>query len=137
MASGKKGHVPTNLIEGSAELIPLDDSSVDTIVTVVTTWTLCTIPDVAKALAEMRRVLKQDGQLCSSSIVCRVMKARKWQNRLTPVWKRIAGGCHLNHPIADLVDAARFRVSRLETGYMPGPKPMTFKRRHTTANMIS
>src|SRR5262245_8112970 len=60
MASARKGRVPTKLIEGSAESIPLDDSSVDT---VVTTWTLCTIPDVAKALAEMRRVLKPDGRL--------------------------------------------------------------------------
>src|SRR5262244_3890205 len=57
MASAKKSPVPTKLIEASAESIPLDDSSVDT---VVTTWTLCTIPDVAKALAEMRRVLKPD-----------------------------------------------------------------------------
>lgn len=60
MASEKKGRVPVNLIEGSAESIPLDNSSVDT---VVTTWTLCTIPNVEKALAEMRRVLKRDGTL--------------------------------------------------------------------------
>src|SRR5215831_12466198 len=60
MASVKPSRVPTKLIEGSAESIPLDDSSVDTI---VTTWTLCTVPDVSKALTEMRRVLKPGGRL--------------------------------------------------------------------------
>jgi hypothetical protein len=45
---------------------------------------------------------------------------------LTPLWKRIVGGCHLDRPISTLIEAAGFRVSRLDTGYMPGPKPMTF-----------
>jgi len=51
---------------------------------------------------------------------------RKWQDRLNPVWKKIAGGCHLNRPIAELIEVAGFRLSRLERGYMQGPKPMTF-----------
>jgi ubiquinone/menaquinone biosynthesis C-methylase UbiE len=124
MASAKKSPVPTKLIEASAESIPLDDSSVDT---VVTTWTLCTIPDVAKALAEMRRVLKPDGRLLFVEHgLSPDQGVRKWQNRLTPVWKKIAGGCHLNRPIAKLVEAAGFRVWGLDTGYMRGPKPMTF-----------
>jgi len=124
MAAGKKYRVPTKLIEGSAESIPLDDSSVDT---VVTTWTLCTVPDVAKALAEMKRVLRPDGQLLFVEHGLAPDQAvRNWQNRLNPVWKKIAGGCHLNRPIADLLKAADFRVSRLDTSYMRGPKPMTF-----------
>lgn len=124
MASEKKGRVPATLIEGSAESIPLDDSSFDT---VVTTWTLCSIPDIARALAEMRRVLKTDGQLLFVEHgLSRDEGVRKWQSRLTPLWKRIAGGCHLDRPISTLVEAAGFRVSRLDTGYMPGPKPMTF-----------
>ena len=91
------------------------------------TWTLCTIPDVAKALAEMRRVLKPDGQfLFVEHGLSPDGRVRKWQDRLNPVWKRIAGGCHLNRPIAELVSDAGFRVSQLDTGYMPGPKPMTF-----------
>jgi len=115
---------PVALMEGSAEAIPLDDRSVDT---VVTTWTLCTIPDAGRALEEMRRVLKPHGRLLfvehGRSPDAGV---RRWQDRLTPVWKRIGGGCHLNRGIADLVGSAGFRIERLETGYMKGPKPMTF-----------
>lgn len=124
MASRNAGHVPTELIEGSAETIPLEDSSVDT---VVTTWTLCSIPDVTKALAEMRRVLKPDGRLLFVEHgLSPDDGVRKWQNRLTPVWRKIAGGCHLDRPIRPLIENAGFRISRLDTGYMPGPKPMTF-----------
>jgi ubiquinone/menaquinone biosynthesis C-methylase UbiE len=124
MAASKIGHVPTKLIEGSAESIPLDDSSVDTL---VTTWTLCTIPDIAKALTGMRRVLKPGGQLLFVEHgLSPDQGVRTWQDRLNPVWKKIAGGCNLNRPITDLIEAAGFRVSRLEKGYMPGPKPMTF-----------
>lgn len=112
------------LLEGSAEAVPLEDASVDT---VLTTWTLCTIPDVDRALREMRRVLKPRGRLLfvehGRSPDARV---RRWQDRLTPVWRRIAGGCHLNRPIPQLVESAGFRIERMETGYMAGPKPMTF-----------
>ena len=124
MASQKPGCVPTKLIEGSAESIPIEEDSVDT---VVTTWTLCTIPDVAAALAEMRRILKPTGQLLLVEHgLAPDEKVRRWQHRLTPVWKRIAGGCHLDRPIAELVRNAGFRMERLDTGYMRGPKPMTF-----------
>jgi ubiquinone/menaquinone biosynthesis C-methylase UbiE len=124
MASEKNGRVAVDLIEGSAESIPLEDSSVDT---VVTTWTLCSIPDVAKALEEMRRVLKPDGRLVFVEHGLSADESvRRWQNRLNPVWKKLAGGCHLNRPMRTLIGNAGFRVSRLETGYMPGPKPMTF-----------
>jgi hypothetical protein len=53
-------------------------------------------------------------------------RVRKWQNRINPLWKRIAGGCNLNRPIATLIEGAGFRVEQLDIGYMPGPKPMTF-----------
>jgi ubiquinone/menaquinone biosynthesis C-methylase UbiE len=110
--------------EGSAESIPLDDSSVDT---VVTTWTLCSIPDVVRALAEMRRVLKPGGRLLFVEHgLSPDEHIRRWQHRLNPVWKKLAGGCHLNRPIAKLIESAGFRVSQLDTGYMSGPKPMTF-----------
>ena len=112
------------LLEGTAEAIPLPDLSVDT---VVSTWTLCSIPDVARALTEIRRVLKTDGRLLFAehgrSPEPRVVR---WQDRLTPLWKRIGGGCHLNRPIDQLVRASGFRVEQLHTGYMAGPKPMTF-----------
>src|SRR4029077_4433602 len=111
-------------IEASAEAIPLEGSSVDT---VVMTWTLCSVADASQALSEMRRVLKPSGQLLFVEHgQAPEESVRKWQDRLTPVWKRIAGGCHLNRPVAALLDRAGFRVTRLTTGYMRGPKPMTF-----------
>jgi ubiquinone/menaquinone biosynthesis C-methylase UbiE len=112
------------LIEGSAEHIPLPDHECDT---VVTTWTMCSIPDLPKALAEVRRVLKDDGRLVFAEHGrAPDPKVVRWQNALTPVWKRIGGGCHLNRPIDQLIAAAGFRVDGLKTGYMKGPKPMTF-----------
>jgi ubiquinone/menaquinone biosynthesis C-methylase UbiE len=120
----KRPTVPVELLEASAEAIPMEHESVDT---VVSTWTLCTIPDVSRALSEMRRVLKPDGRLLfvehgrSSDA-----SVRRWQDRLTPLWKCIGGGCHLNRPISHLIQNAGFRIERIETGYMKGPRPMTF-----------
>ncbi|QRM34662.1 class I SAM-dependent methyltransferase [Microvirga sp. VF16] len=108
----------------SAEAIPLERSSVDTI---VTTWTMCSIPDAAAALAEMRRVLKPGGDLlfvehgrAPDSWVVR------FQDWLTPAWRPLAGGCHLNRPIADLITGAGFGIVGLRTGYARGPRPFTF-----------
>ena len=122
-----------SLIEGSAEAIALEDDSIDT---VVTTWTLCTIPNVRVALGEMRRVLRSSGRLLfvehgrspDASV-------RRWQDRLTPVWKRVGGGCHLNRPIRDLIEGAGFCVDHLQTGYMKGPKPMTFMYEGSAGSM--
>ncbi|CCF00535.1 conserved hypothetical protein (plasmid) [Sinorhizobium fredii HH103] len=122
-------HVPdsgmqVNFIEASAEAIPLDDRSVDT---VVTTWTLCTIPGSAAALSEMRRVLKPQGRLLFVEHGLSPDRGvRWWQDALTPIWRRISGGCHLNRPIRSMIEDAGFRIDRIETGYMRGPKPMTF-----------
>lgn len=115
---------PVALLEGSANALPLENNSVDT---VVTTWTLCSVPDARRALEEVRRVLKRSGRLLfvehGQSPDARI---RRWQDRLTPAWKRIAGGCHLNRPVSQLVEDAGFRIERVDTGYMKGPKPMTF-----------
>jgi ubiquinone/menaquinone biosynthesis C-methylase UbiE len=115
---------PVDLLEGSAEAIPLDTASIDT---VVTSWTLCSIPDVARALAEMRRVLRPGGRL----LFVEHGRApdpgvRWWQDRLTPAWAWLSGGCHLNRAIGDLIGGAGFRVERVDTGYMFGRNPMTF-----------
>jgi ubiquinone/menaquinone biosynthesis C-methylase UbiE len=124
MASRQVSSVPAKVLEGSAESIPVDDASVDT---VVTTWTLCTIPDVVAALREMRRVLKPGGQLLFVEHgLAPDEGVRQWQHRLTPLWKGIAGGCHLDRAIADLIRNAGFEIAQMETGYMTGPKPMTF-----------
>jgi len=123
-AAGKSS-ISVKFLEGSAEAIPLESGKVDI---VVMTWTLCSIPDALQALEEMRRVLKpggrlrfvEHGQSPDASV-------RKWQDRLTPIWKRFAGGCHLNRPISALLEQAGFHVTHLTTGYMKhGPKPMTF-----------
>jgi ubiquinone/menaquinone biosynthesis C-methylase UbiE len=120
----RSGTASPELIEGSAEALPLEDKSIDT---VVTTWTLCTIPDVNAALREMRRVLKPSGALLFVEHGRSPdEKVRRWQDRLTPVWKRLGGGCHLNRPIRVLLEDSGFRIERVETGYMKGPKPMTF-----------
>ncbi len=124
IASEKPRSIPSKLIEGSAESIPLDDASVDT---VVSTWSLCSIRNVAAALAEIRRVVKPDGQLLFIEHgLAPENSVQKWQNRLTPLWKRFAGGCHLNRPISSLIEDAGFHITRVHAGYMPGPKPMTF-----------
>ena len=116
--------VPVRLIEASAEAIPIDDDSIDT---VVTTWTLCTIPQADVALAEVRRVLRRSGRLAFVEHgLAPDKRVRYWQDRLTPAWRCISGGCHLNRSIRNMIEASGFRVDRLETGYMPGPKPMTF-----------
>jgi ubiquinone/menaquinone biosynthesis C-methylase UbiE len=116
--------MPLKLIEGTAEAIPIEDRSIDT---VVTTWTLCSVPDVGRALREMRRVLRPGGRLLFVEHG-RAPEAgvRWWQDRLTPMWKHLAGGCHLNRAIGQLIENAGFRIERLDSGYMRGPKPMTF-----------
>lgn len=107
-----------------AERIPADDASFDT---VLTTFTLCTIPDPVAALREMRRVLRPGGEL----LFCEHGRApdagvRRWQDRLTPAWKPIAGGCHLNRDIPALLAEGGFRVRELEADYLRGPRVMTY-----------
>lgn len=122
--AARRTSIPVELIENSAEAVPLYNRSIDT---VVTTWTMCSIPDAQRALGEMRRVLKPGGHLLfvehgrspDPSV-------RRWQDRLTPLWRRVGGGCHLNRAISELIEGAGFRIERIETGYMRGPKPMTF-----------
>lgn len=101
-----------------SEQIPLDDASVDT---VVVTFSLCTIPDPVTALEGMARVLRPEGSL----IFCEHGRApdtnvQKWQDRINPIWRRLAGGCHLNRDIPALLSSGGFEVSALEAGYLPG-----------------
>ena len=125
-AQGNAQHmqIPVHLLEGSAERIPLADRSMDTI---VMTWTGCSIPEVGAALGEMRRVLKPGGRLLFVEHG-RAPEAgvAHWQDRLDPFWRRLSGGCHLNRKMDDLISNAGFRIDDLETGYIPGPRIMTF-----------
>ena len=89
------------LTQSAEEQLPLADASIDT---VVLAWTLCSVPNAAKALQQMKRVLKATGRL----IFVEHGRAPEhgiavWQDRLTPVWKHIGGGCHLNRKIDDLI----------------------------------
>ena len=123
-SASRASSMPVTFLQASAEAIPLDEHSVDTI---VTTWTLCSIPQAAVALAEMRRVLRPGGKLLFAEHGLAPDEAvHWWQDRLTPAWRYISGGCHLNSPIRTMIEGAGFRIDRIETGYIPGPKPMTF-----------
>jgi ubiquinone/menaquinone biosynthesis C-methylase UbiE len=112
------------ILNQPAEQIPLEPGAVDS---VVVTYTLCTIPDTGAALAEMRRVLDSSGRL----IFCEHGAApdasvRRWQDRVDPIWKRLAGGCRLNRAIPEILGRAGFRVEQMETMYLPGWRPASF-----------
>ena len=99
------------------EEIPLDDNSVDT---VMVTYSLCTIPEPILALEGMRRVLRPGGQL----VFCEHGEApdpgvKKWQDRINPIWKAIAGGCNLHRPIPRLLEDSGFVISSMESMYLP------------------
>lgn len=108
----------------SAEQMPLRDSSVDT---ALSTWTLCTIPEPTRALEEVRRVLKPSGRLIFIEHgAAPDTKVRGWQERLTPVWRRISGNCHMNREIDKLLVDAGFAFERLDASYGSGPKPLAY-----------
>jgi len=115
---------PAELVEAGAEALPFDRASFDT---VVSTCTLCSIAEIARALLEMRRVLKPDGRLLfvEHGLSDRPSLAR-WQDRLDPLWNRFSGGCHINRPITRLIETAGFRLEPLRTEYGPGPALLSF-----------
>jgi ubiquinone/menaquinone biosynthesis C-methylase UbiE len=116
--------IHADLLLGSATAIPIADHSVDTI---VMTWTLCSIPDPLVALREMRRTLKPGGKLLFVEHGLSPEPAvERWQHRLTPMWRHIAGGCHLDRKIDDLIRSAGFDLTELRTEYAHGPRPMTY-----------
>ena len=106
-----------DLVIGSAESIPYPDNFFDT---VLVTYTMCTIPNVAIANKEMWRVLKNDGRLifCEHGLAPD-KKISKWQNRIDPFWGKIAGGCHLNRDIQKLITDAGFSFESLDKMYLP------------------
>lgn len=112
--------VPVEFLQASAEALPIESHSVDT---VVTTWTLCTIPDARKALQEARRVLRPGGTLLFVEHGRAPEKAvARWQDRIDPLWGRIAGGCHLNRQIDALIIEAGFQIDTMRHDRMPGPR---------------
>ena len=110
--------VPVERAGLDGQALPFPDDSFDS---ALSTWTMCTIPDIEAALAELKRVLRPGGRL---SFVEHGLapdeKVRRWQHRLEPVQKRLFGGCHLTRPVADLIRGAGFEISALDTYYEQG-----------------
>lgn len=107
----------TRFLEAGAEAVPLEDHSIDT---AIVTFVLCTIPDWQAALAELRRVLKPEGRiLFSEHGLAPDEGVAKWQRRIEPVWKRLAGGCHLTRDTGAMFTGTGFRLEEVETMYLP------------------
>jgi len=116
--------VPVEYVGLDGQSIPVESDSVDY---VLTTWTLCTIPDVPTALAEVYRVLRPGGSLqFAEHGRSPDPRVARWQDRLTPVQCRVAGGCHLNRPIDTLIADGGLHLTRLENYYAEGPKPLGY-----------
>lgn len=131
--NAREHHLDAEFIESRAESIPLDDNAADT---VVMTYTMCTIPNVPAAMAEIQRVLKPGGKL----LFCEHGEApdasvRRWQNRLNPVWNKLGGGCNLNRPIPRLLQESGFKSRDMQTMYIPGWKPACFNYWGTARSM--
>ncbi len=121
----EQARVSVELVQGSAEALPLQDNSVDT---VLLTYTGCSIPDLDAALAEFRRVLKPDGQL----LFCEHGRAAQprvacFQDLVNPLWRPLAGGCNLNRDFPAHLNQAGFEVADMDTFYLlPRPKSVTW-----------
>ena len=108
----------------SGEDIPLDKNIADT---VVVTYSLCTIPDAVKALREMTRILKPGGKILFTEHGKAPDEAvHKWQNRIDPLWGKIAGGCRSGRDIPELFRQADLKFDKLEEMYIPGPKVLGY-----------
>jgi ubiquinone/menaquinone biosynthesis C-methylase UbiE len=116
--------IPVEYVGLDGAHLPLDDESVDC---VLSTWTMCTIPDVEGALSEIRRVLRPGGTLhFLEHGRSPEPDVAKWQDRLNPIQQRLFGGCHLNRPIEGLVRDSGLRIDTLENFYLRGPKPIGY-----------
>lgn len=123
--------VDVRLLEGSAEAIPFGDAAFDT---VVSTFTMCTIPDLSRALGEMRRVLRRGGRLLFSEHGLSPEGAvARWQRWLSPCWCFLSGGCNVNRAIASAIESAGFRIMGVDATYLPGPRLLTYTSTGTAA----
>jgi ubiquinone/menaquinone biosynthesis C-methylase UbiE len=116
-AARKKGW-PADIRAGRGEAIPFNDNSFDSC---VCTFTLCSVEDPARVLSELRRILRPGGQaLFLEHGRAPDAGVAKWQERIEPVWKPMAGGCHLTRPITSALAASGFEVEPMGEGYTPG-----------------
>jgi SAM-dependent methyltransferase len=119
----RETRVPVERAGLDGQALPFPDDSFDS---ALSTWTLCTIPDVAAALSEVRRVLKPGATLrFVEHGLAPDEGVRRWQHRLEPLQKRLFGGCHLTRPVVDLLTGAGFTIAELDVFYEDSaPKPM-------------
>jgi len=117
-------NIPIEVIAVDVQGIHADTDRFDTI---VMTFTLCSIDDPVAAIREMARVLKPDGRLlfCEHGLAPD-LSIKRWQYRLTPFWKPMAGGCHLDRDIPAMIRAGGFVIDELSEEYLPGPRPMSY-----------
>jgi len=116
--------VPIEFVGLDGSALPLETDSIDH---VLITWTMCTIPDIERALEEMRRVLRPGGQMhFIEHGRAPDAKVVRWQDRINPIEKRLAGGCNLNRPIEKLVAGAGFTFDQLDTYYGKGPRSFSY-----------
>lgn len=107
----------STMLEGSGEDIPFSSASFDS---VVCTFTLCSVGDPKRVMSEMRRILRPGGRLLFLEHGrAPDVKVFRWQHRIEPMWKRLAGGCHLTRPIGSALRGAGFEVEPLGQGYLP------------------
>ena len=119
--------VDVEFLTQGCEDLPLASNSIDS---ALVTWTFCTIPDPESALAEIRRVLKPDGQLIFVEHgLAKDKSVARTQNRINPIWKSLAGGCHLNRKPDSMLLEAGFKFQSMTEGYVPGPKFATYNYR--------
>lgn len=112
--------IPVELGDGAAEALPYPDASFDT---VVFTFTLCSVHDHLRSLAEARRVLRPNGRLLFAEHgLAPDLSVQRWQRRIEPVWSRLAGGCHLTRPVRAAITAAGFELTGGGARYLPAPK---------------
>jgi len=112
--------VPVEIVGLDGQRLPLEDDSADA---VLSTWTMCTIPDVGAALKEMARVLRPGGTLhFIEHGRAPDERVRVWQDRINPVQQRLFGGCNVNRDIRSLIEDSGFTIKNIDTYYMDGPK---------------
>ena len=116
-----RSRVPVERVGLDGQLLDVADASYDA---VLCTFTLCTIPDPALALREVRRVLRPGGRLhLVEHGAAPTERVRAWQCRLEPLQRRVAGGCHLTRDVRGILADAGFVMERANADYLPGPRP--------------